>query len=333
MSHYIRKAATALESKLETKLDPKPAPAAPGRHESDLEHRTRKARNFEETEAKLPNLRNSPAPDDRPTIGTNILSYLGTWNPRPHPITSNDTVWLFDNTAYRNPTTNNWEAEVIAAVFDKETGVKVSLVVADIAEKLGLGHGDAAEARIKDRLMPFMQSVLPGRVVNVDFGRRTQLKFGPGGRNGISSDLRPLPHHQDGKIVSGVARVPKGTNGILQMKTVYAEPEGWGIISGMLRSLQATFRLLTKPQMLMIRSKSHKLVTRSVFCEAHLPPKQLLSQACPCCIAIFKPSRPSLRLGFIFLLRPTTYTHSSTSSFMKTTPRAPLFSAMLAGGT
>ncbi|KFY94479.1 hypothetical protein V500_03220 [Pseudogymnoascus sp. VKM F-4518 (FW-2643)] len=227
MSRFIRKAAAVLD----TKLDPKPVPAAPARHESDLEHRTRKARNFEETEAKLPNLRNSPAPDERPTITTNILSYLGTWNPRPHPITSNDTVWLFDNTAYRNPTTNNWEAEYIAAVFDKETGVKVSLVVADIAEKLGLGHGDEAEERIKDRLMPFMQSVLPGRVVNVDFGRRTQLKLGPGGRNGISSDLRPLPEHKDGDVVTGVAKVPRGTNGILEMKTVYAEPEGWAIIS------------------------------------------------------------------------------------------------------
>lgn len=232
MSRFIRKAAAVLD----TKLDPKPIPAAPARHESDLEHRTRKARNFEETEAKLPNLRNSPAPDERPTITTNIFSYLGSWNPRPHPITSNDTVWLFDNTAYRNPITNNWEAEVIAAVFDKETGVKVSLVVADIAEKLGLGHGDEAEERIKDRLMPFMQSVLPGRVVNVDFRRRTQLKLGPGGRNGISSDIRPLPQHKDGDVVTGVAKVPRGTNGILEMKTVYAEPEGWGIISGMIRS-------------------------------------------------------------------------------------------------
>ncbi|KFX92828.1 hypothetical protein V490_05166 [Pseudogymnoascus sp. VKM F-3557] len=229
MSRFIRKAAPA-----------KAAPSAPGRHESDLEHRTRKARNFEETEAKLPNLRNSPAPDDRPSITTSLLSYLGTWNPRPQPITSNDTVWLFDNTAYRNPTTNNWEAEVIAAVFDKETGVKVSLVVADIAEKLGLGHGDEAEARIKDRLMPFMQSVLPGRVVNVDFGRRTQLKLGPGGRNGISSDLRQLPRHKDGEVVTGVAKVPRGTNGLLEMKTVYAEPEGWGVISDVDDTIKVT---------------------------------------------------------------------------------------------
>ncbi|KFY42281.1 hypothetical protein V495_04584 [Pseudogymnoascus sp. VKM F-4514 (FW-929)] len=229
MSRFIRKAAPA-----------KAAPSAPGRHESDLEHRTRKARNFEETEAKLPNLRNSPAPDDRPSITTSLLSYLGTWNPRPQPITSNDTVWLFDNTAYRNPTTNNWEAEVIAAVFDKETGVKVSFVVADIAEKLGLGHGDEAEARIKDRLMPFMQSVLPGRVVNVDFGRRTQLKLGPGGRNGISSDLRQLPRHKDGEVVTGVAKVPRGTNGLLEMKTAYAEPEGWSVISDVDDTIKVT---------------------------------------------------------------------------------------------
>ncbi|KFY34311.1 hypothetical protein V494_06883 [Pseudogymnoascus sp. VKM F-4513 (FW-928)] len=236
MSRFIKKAAAVLD----TKSHPKAAPAAASRHESDLEHRTRKARNFEETEAKLPNLKLGPAPDDRPSITTNILSYLGTYNPRPQPITSNDTVWLFDNTAYRNPTTNNWEAEVIAAVFDKETGVKVSLVVADIAEKLGLGHGDEAEARIKDRLMPFMQSVLPGRVVNVDFGRRTQLKLGPGSRNGISSDIRQLPRHKDGDVVTGVAKVPRGTNGLLEMKTVYAEPEGWGIISDVDDTIKVT---------------------------------------------------------------------------------------------
>jgi len=106
----------------------------------------------------------------------------------------------------------------------------VSTVVADIAEKLGLGKGDESEATIRDRLMPFMQSILPGRKVNVTFDSE-HLTLGPGGRNAISSDIRRLPSHNDGDIVSGTAKVPAGTNGVLTVQTVYAEPEGWAVIS------------------------------------------------------------------------------------------------------
>jgi len=201
-----------------------------------MEHRTRKERKFDETESQLPNVKLSPASDNRPAIVTNILSYLGPWNPAPQQITENDTVWLFDNTAHRNLKTNRWEAEFVAAVFDKNTGVEVSTVVADVAEKLGLGKGDAAEATIRDRLMPFMQSMLPGRMVNVDFAERTPLKLGPGGRNGISSDIRTLPEYKGGDIVPSVARVHQGANGILQMRTAFAEPDGWAVISDRIHS-------------------------------------------------------------------------------------------------
>jgi hypothetical protein len=209
-----------------------PAPMLPRHRETEMEHRTRKERKFDETESQLPNVKLSPASDNRPAVATNILSYLGPWNPALQQITDNDTVWLFDNTAYRNPKTNRWEAEFVAAVFDKDTGVEVSTVVADVAEKLGLGKGDAAEATIRDRLMPLMQSILPGRMVNVDFAERTPLKLGPGGRNGVSSDIRALPNYNDGDIIHSFARVPQRANGVLQMRTAFAEPEGWAIISG-----------------------------------------------------------------------------------------------------
>lgn len=214
----------------------KPANMGARRRESEMEHRTRKERKFDETESKLPDVKLSALGHDRPDIATNFLSYLGSWNPMPIQVSENDTVWLFDNISYRNPKTNSWEGEFVAAVFDKGTGVQVSTVVADVAEKLGLGSGDEAETRIKERLMPFMQSTLPGRVVKVDFGDK-QLKLGPGGRNGISSDVRALPSHQDGEVVTSVANVQRGANGMLQMKTFYAEPEGWGVISGMQRFL------------------------------------------------------------------------------------------------
>ena len=121
----------------------------------------------------------------------------------------------------------------MAAVFSKDTGLEVSKVVADLAEKLGIGRGDEQEKRITDRLIPFMQQILPGRVVNVDFAKgREQVKLGPGGRNGISSDIKVLKDGKNGEIVDSRADVPRGANGILSMRTVFAEPEGWAVISG-----------------------------------------------------------------------------------------------------
>jgi hypothetical protein len=223
MSRILRKATTV--------MDTTPSALGPKRSESDMERRTRKERKFDETESQLPNVKVS-AIQDRPEIATNLLSYLGSWNPIPLQISKTDTVWLFDNTAYRNPITNNWEAEFVAAVFEKGTGVEVSSVVADLAEKLGIGKGDAAEDTIQERLLPFMRSILPGRVVHVEFPGTAALKLGPGGRNGISIDIKQVPKYKDGDIVQATAKVASGANGILEMKTAFAEPEGWAVISG-----------------------------------------------------------------------------------------------------
>jgi hypothetical protein len=209
---------------------------------SFMEYRTRRERGFSDFELKLPTIKAIPASDNRPSLATDALSYLGSWNPLPHQVTANDTVWLLDNTAYRNPKTNKWEAEFVAAVFDKNTGVEVSKVVADVAEKVGIGRGDTAEATIRERLMPFMQTILPGRVVKVNFAKQSDLKLGPGGRNGISSDVKTIPEYRDGDVVSSVAKVPQGANGILTVKTVYAEPEGWGVISGKASSPEVKFQ-------------------------------------------------------------------------------------------
>ncbi|RFU31830.1 hypothetical protein B7463_g4516, partial [Scytalidium lignicola] len=208
-------------------------------HAHGFEGRTRKERGFHETESKLPNTRRSPAPDDRPTLTDRILSGLGRKNPFSHTISANDTLWLLDNTAYRN-NSGKWHAEFVAAVFDQTTGLQVSTVVADIAEKVGLGKGDAQEETIRERVMPFMQSILPGRVAVVDFGKEVKLKLGPGGSNAISSDTEALPRHSDGDVITSTAVVPKGTNGILQMKTVFAEPTGWGVISDIDDSIKIT---------------------------------------------------------------------------------------------
>lgn len=199
--------------------------------EGIMEHRTRKERKFAEVESGLPDIKMTPAVDHRPSLVVRLFSYLGPYNPIAQQISPDDEVWLLDNTAYRNAD-DKWEAEFIAAVFDQKTGQEVSRVFADIAEKIGIAKGDAAEAVVRGRLIPFVQAVLPGRVVRVDFGSRIETKLGPGGRNGISSDVKVTPHFRNGEVVPSTAKVPKGAAGILKMHTVFAEPEGWGLISG-----------------------------------------------------------------------------------------------------
>jgi hypothetical protein len=199
---------------------------------SIMEHRTRRERKFAEVESNLPDIKMTPAADHRPSLSVRLLSYLGSYNPIPQQISPNDEVWLLDNTAYRSAD-NKWQAEFVAAVFDKKTGEEVSSVVASVAEKIGIAKDDAAEAIIRERLVPFVRAVLPARVVRLDFGlTRREIKLGPGGRNGISSDKKEPPHFMNGEIVPSTAKVPKGASGILNMHTVFAEPEGWGLISG-----------------------------------------------------------------------------------------------------
>ena len=150
-------------------------------HETEMEHQSREQGKFHEIEASLPIIKTSVASNHRPSEGTDLLSHLGTWNPLPKPITGNDTVWLLDNTAYQS-TNNDWQAEFVAAVFDQNTGIEVSTVVADVAEKIGIGKGDKEEAIIQERLMPFMRTILPGRVVKVDYAMKDTIHLGPGGR-------------------------------------------------------------------------------------------------------------------------------------------------------
>ena len=209
------------------------AAAAQSYHESAMEKKTRTHCKFHDFESTLPTIKKAPLAEDRPSLTTDILSNLGRYNPLPHNITAKDTVWLLDNTAYRNPKTNHWEAEFVAAVFDQNTGLEVSTVVADLAEKLGLGKGDAQEEIIRQRLMLFMQNILPGRKVQVTVAQKDQLTLGPGGRHAISSDIKALSvTFKGGDIVPSVANVPNGANGVLHMNTFFAEPEGWAVISG-----------------------------------------------------------------------------------------------------
>jgi hypothetical protein len=137
-----------------------------------------------------------------------------------------------DNVAFRGPG-GEWQAEFVTAVFDQEPSERVVDIVGDIASKVGLAKGAREEKTIERRISPFVMEILPGRQVKVHFNGSTPLKLGPGGKNGISNDLRRVPKPPDGFVVRSTAHVPMGVVGMLEMKTVFAEPDGWAVISGM----------------------------------------------------------------------------------------------------
>ncbi|KAI0121321.1 hypothetical protein BJ170DRAFT_704407 [Xylariales sp. AK1849] len=201
-----------------------------------MQLRTRRERGFDKTESELPDLSGSVSLTSSTLTTTNklndILSYLGPRNPFARQVSSKDTVWLLDNTAYRNSRTGKWEAEFVSAVFAQTPSCVVIDAVAAVASKIGLDESDPDYPNIQERILPFLQDIRPGTQVKALQSGNTKLTLGPGGRNGISSDVKRLPNNESGTLlVPTFADVPKGANGVLEMRTFYAEPEGWGVIS------------------------------------------------------------------------------------------------------
>ncbi|KAK3989232.1 hypothetical protein QBC44DRAFT_86012 [Cladorrhinum sp. PSN332] len=219
--------------------NPRRTPAGTPRAQSiGLENKTRSECGFDDVESSL-------APFGIPSTATHegriakLLSYLGSNNPWPAQISHDDVVWLMDNVAFRAPN-GHWHAEFVTAAFDHKPSPKLVDIVGDIAARVGLAKGSKEEATIEKRIAPFVMEILPGRQVNVKYDSSAELKLGPGGRNGMSSDIRRIPEGTNGSVVSSTAVVPKGTTGLLEMKTVYAEPEGWAIISDIDDTIKVT---------------------------------------------------------------------------------------------
>jgi len=160
-------------------------------------------------------------------------SFLGHRNPHTHPVRKDDLVWLLDNTAYRNQN-GEWEAECVAAFFRKGSGRDLSEAVADLAEKLGLGKGDEAEKTIAERLQPFADVIEPAMTMRIRIGQAGELRLGPSGPNGVSSDVHLLPGsgYLDGKPVYPTAVLEKDDpRGVWSTMNI-AEPGGWAVVSG-----------------------------------------------------------------------------------------------------
>ncbi|KAJ7722126.1 hypothetical protein DFH07DRAFT_898046 [Mycena maculata] len=214
---------------------------------SELQRQTRRERRFSDVEASLPTFSphtsvtldpTAPVASAKSTLA-DLLSYLGPYNPRPLPLTENDAVWLFDNTAFRTED-GAWQAEFVAAVFTREPSTRLMDAVVQVADKLGLGANDPRLATIEERLRPFLMDILPGRLVTADFAGVKELSLGPGGRNGISSDVHELHDLQTGSVVSAKAKAPEGATGLLDMKTHFVEDSGWGVISDIDDTIKVT---------------------------------------------------------------------------------------------
>jgi Uncharacterized conserved protein (DUF2183) len=180
-----------------------------------------------------------------------ITSLLGTRNPVATEINpSTSSVWLLDNTAFRDTdpfakSPRPWVAEFVAAYFIRDTGKEVSKCVGEIADRIGLGDGDGlnreeGEKIIAERFQPFVTTIQPARWVNVKFPSGELLKLGPGGPDGISTQVLKIPEqkHGDGDIVQ-INTIPAEVAPLGHMVTHFAEPEGWLFISGTLSTFSS----------------------------------------------------------------------------------------------
>lgn len=204
----------------------------PAKIASEMQLRTRKQNKFDEFEAGLPDP-TAPSlrlPVPQLSVG-NILTKIGNLNPFGRPVANGDIVWLLDNTAFRHSRLASWQAEFVAAVFERDPKCKVADVVAGIASTIGLADDAVERKTIEKRLMPFLWDIRIARTVMTAHNGKT-LKLGPTNVNGIASQAVKVASSDKGELVQAKANVPRGVDGILDMQTYYAGPDGWGIISG-----------------------------------------------------------------------------------------------------
>ncbi|ROV89603.1 hypothetical protein VPNG_10153 [Cytospora leucostoma] len=222
---------------------------------TEMQQRTRQQRRFQDIESNLKanassNFGTFRSLQPRRIVSdpiANILSYLGPRNPWPQPITKDDELWLLDNTAF--VTTSNakdgsglqvWSAEFTAAVFSQHSSCIVGDSVLYIAARVGLADDDKVKKTIEQRLRPFLMNIQPGKQVLALYGGDTQLKLSPGGRDGISTDVKAIPAAPAGIITPTTALVPKETTGLLQSRTFFAEQQGWVVISDIDDTIKVT---------------------------------------------------------------------------------------------
>lgn len=193
--------------------------------ETDQDRITRESGKFPEFEIDMPALVNR---FQSYNLKDSLTSYLGSRNPFGVQVDpKKDFVWLLDNTAYQNRL-GRWKAEFVAAYFVKNSGKDLGEIVAWVSEKISLADDDEAKATIAERIQPLLDSILPAHSVTIDL-QGMNVKLGPSGRDGVSSDDLAIPGHdmKDGQVITSNAINADATS----TNTIFAGPKGWAVIS------------------------------------------------------------------------------------------------------
>ncbi|KJZ79453.1 hypothetical protein HIM_00922 [Hirsutella minnesotensis 3608] len=213
---------------------------SPSSQASTMQLRTRREKHFEEFESTLPSPRTTSAPQTRRCFGTSSLwSWLGRWNPLGRTADDDDIVWLLDNTAFQSAPGQPWRAEFVTAVFEREDKGRLIDVVGGIARAVGLTD-DARERRtVEERVLPFLWDPSAARTVNVA-QRGRLLKLGPTDTDGLAANQHRVPSSPEGSLVKTSAKTRGGDGAITHMRTYFAGPDGWGVISDVDDTIKVT---------------------------------------------------------------------------------------------
>ncbi|KAG6018211.1 hypothetical protein E4U43_007052 [Claviceps pusilla] len=198
---------------------------------SAMQLRTRQAKKFEKLESSLQEVESSKVPlaQGKPKLNC-WLQKLNIFRPFVKPVTNNEIVWLLDNTAFKTSRAGNWQAEFVAAVFEREDKQKLVDMVTAVAQAVGLTD-DALERRtIEERVLPFLWDVRPARTITA-MQQSLNLKLGPSNINGLSSNVMDISNNEMGSLVRTSTKLGCGKGSITDMQTYYAGEDGWGIIS------------------------------------------------------------------------------------------------------
>lgn len=195
--------------------------------ESSVEHQYRVLGKFPETEAIMPVLRSRR----QASWVDKLSSLLGENNPLARPVNPRlHTMWLLDNTAYRTNKADEWSVEVVAAWFVKGSGQEGSEAVSKISEILGLAPDDEARKRVAERMLPFLEAVLPAHTAQYEIDNQT-YKLGPSSSDGVTSDV--ITFKSKNKIKGGTTLSPAliGIASEIPTTMFTAEEYGWAVIS------------------------------------------------------------------------------------------------------
>lgn len=217
----------------------------PRKKASDMQQRTRSEHKFDDFEKQLPDPKSDAFKMAKAVVPSyfglgGLLKKLGDLNPLGKNVTRDDIVWVLDNTAFdggssdskKKKSGSGWQAEFVAAVFERDPDCNVADIVASVAHTIGLADDATERDTIRRRILPFLWDVRIVRTVRVaTAGADNRLT--PTNINGITSQVLGVPAAEAGSTADSKAVVPAGAGGILDAKTFYAGPEGWAIISGM----------------------------------------------------------------------------------------------------